>query len=107
MNFRDQIIIGRTVRLDFSRVSREDFELLRRNFHSSLQRDFFSDYRIRGAEEYEIQRFDNVNRLALNRYSTPLWLVRQYNPGIDFDSVHIGQKITFPLLEVTAPGALN
>jgi len=107
MNFRDQIIIGRTVQLDFSRVTKENFELARRNFHSDLQRDFFSAYRIRGAEEYEIRRFDNINRLALNRYSAPLWLVRQYNPGIDFDSIYVGQRVTFPLLEAAGSNVLN
>ena len=107
MNFRDQIIIGRKIQLDFGRVSRENFERLRRDFHSGLQRRFFSAYRIRGAEDYEIQRFDNIDRLALNRYSAPLWLVRQYNPGINFDSVYIGQKVTFPLLEATGSNDVN
>ena len=107
MTFRDQIIIGRQIQLDFDRVSRENFELRRRNFHSELQKNFFEDYRIRGAEEYRIQRFDNINRLAQNRYSAPLWLVRQYNPGIDFDGVHIGQTVTFPLLEITESNAIN
>lgn len=107
MNFRDQIIIGRKIQLDFGRVSRENFERLRRDFHSGLQRRFFSAYRIRGAEDYEIQRFDNIDRLALNKYSAPLWLVRQYNPGINFDSVYIGQKVTFPLLEATGSNDVN
>ena len=107
MNFRDQIIIGKHIQLNFDRVSRENFELRRRNFHSDLQEDFFEAYRIRGAEEYQIQRYDNINRLAQNRYSAPLWLVRQYNPGIDFNSVHIGQMVTFPLLEVTESNSVN
>ena len=107
MNFRDQIIIGRKIQLNFGRVTRENFERLRRDFHSGLQRRFFSAYRIRGAEDYEIQRFDNIDRLALNRYSAPLWLVRQYNPGINFDSVYIGQKVTFPLLEATGSNDVN
>lgn len=107
MNFRDQIIIGNHIQLDFDRVSRENFELRRRNFHSGLQEDFFAAYRIRGSEEYRIQRYDNINRLAQNRYSAPLWLVRQYNPGIDFSSVYIGQLVTFPVLEVTESNAVN
>jgi membrane-bound lytic murein transglycosylase D len=107
MNFRDQIIIGNHIQLDFDRVSRENFELRRRNFHSGLQEDFFAAYRIRGSEEYRIQRYDNINRLAQNRYSAPLWLVRQYNPGIDFNSVYIGQMVTFPMLEVAESNAVN
>ncbi len=96
--FSDQIVIGTKVLLTFNRVSKSDFENRRREFHSDLQQDFFENFVIRGAEEYEIKRTDNISRLALNRYSTPLWLVRQYNPGINFTSIYVGQKVVFPLL---------
>ena len=101
MNYRDQIFIGKKILLDFNRISIADFEIIRRNFHSNLQRDFFDTHQIRGSEEYEIGLNDNINRLAKNTYSAPLWLVRQYNPDFDFNRIQVGQKITFPLLEIT------
>ena len=107
MSFRDQAVIGTKVRIAFVRVSQAEFENRRRDFHSTLQEDFFDNFTIRGSEEYEIKRADNINRLALNRYSTPLWLVRQYNPGINFSSVYVGQRVVFPLLEVLADPAIN
>ena len=107
MTFRDQLIIGKKIQLLFEQVSQSVFENRRREFHLSLQADFFANYRIRGAEEYEIRRTDNINRLALNRYSTPLWLVRQYNPGINFSSVYVGQRVVFPLLESTEDSDIN
>jgi len=107
MTFRDQLIIGKKIQLLFEQVSQSVFENRRREFHLSLQADFFANYRIRGAEEYEIRRTDNINRLALNRYSTPLWLVRQYNPGINFSSVYVGQRVVFPLLESTEGSDIN
>ena len=107
MTFRDQLIIGKKIQLPFEQVSHSVFENRRREFHSSLQADFLANYRIRGAEEYEIRRTDNINRLALNRYSTPLWLVRQYNPGINFSSVYVGQRVVFPLLESTEGSDIN
>ena len=97
--FSNKVPIGTKVLLTFDRVSKTDFENRRREFHSDLQQDFFENYIIRGAEEYEIKRTDNISRLALNRYSTPLWLVRQYNPGINFTAVYVGQRIVFPLLQ--------
>ena len=99
MQFRDPVIIGERLRLDFSEVNIEEFELKRREFHSSLQSQFFASYRIQGAEDYTVRRNDNIGNIARNRYSTPVWLIRQYNPGLDFSRVQIGQKIIFPLLE--------
>ena len=99
MAFRDPVIVGKRLTLDFSRVNIAEFELKRREFHSTLQQEFFSNYRIQGVEQYEIKRNDNIGAIARNRYSTPIWLVRQYNPELDFNRIQIGQKIAFPLVE--------
>lgn len=101
MQYRDPVIIGDRLRLNFESVSIEQFERKRRDFHSTLQREFFSNYRIRNVETYKIKRNDNVGRIARNRYSAPIWLIRQYNPGLDFGRIQIGQEIIFPLLEPT------
>jgi len=100
MAFRDPVIVGKRLTLDFSRVNIAEFELKRREFHSTLQQEFFSNYRIQGVEQYEIKRNDNIGAIARNRYSTPIWLVRQYNPELDFNRIQIGQKIAFPLVEL-------
>ena len=99
MAFRDPVIVGKRLTLDFSSVNIAEFELKRREFHSTLQQDFFSNYRIQGVEQYEIKRNDNIGAIARDRYSTPIWLVRQYNPELDFNRIQIGQKIAFPLVE--------
>ena len=99
MAFSDPVIVGKRLTLDFSRVNIAEFELKRREFHSTLQQEFFSNYRIQGVEQYEIKRGDNIGAIARNRYSTPIWLVRQYNPELDFNRIQIGQKIAFPLVE--------
>jgi membrane-bound lytic murein transglycosylase D len=107
MTFRDRIVIGKQLQLDFNKVSRANFKLRRLDFHSNLQRNFFETYQIKGSEEYEIKLSDNINRLAKNRYSAPLWLVRQYNPGINFNSIYAGQRVTFPLLKAIKSPTLN
>jgi membrane-bound lytic murein transglycosylase D len=99
MAFRDPVIIGKRLKLDFSRVNIAEFELKRRNFHSTLQQEFFSSYRIQDVEQYRVASGDNIGRIARNRYSTPIWLLRQYNPELDFNRIQIGQVIVFPLLE--------
>jgi membrane-bound lytic murein transglycosylase D len=99
MAFRDPVIIGNRLRLDFSKVNIAEFERARREFHSTLQQEFFASYRIQNVETYEVRRGDNISTIARRRYSSPIWLVRQYNPDLDFNRIQIGQPIVFPLLE--------
>ena len=99
MAFRDPVIIGNRLRLDFSKVNIAEFERARREFHSALQQEFFASYRIQNVETYEVRRGDNISTIARRRYSSPIWLVRQYNPELDFNRIQIGQPIVFPLLE--------
>jgi len=99
MAYRDPVIVGKRLTLDFSRVNIAEFELKRREFHSTLQQEFFSNYRIQGVEQYEIKRNDNIGAIARNNYSTPIWLLRQYNPELDFNRIQIGQQVVFPLVE--------
>jgi membrane-bound lytic murein transglycosylase D len=99
MAYRDPVIIGERLRLEFSGVSIAEFERARREFHSNMQRDFFASYRIQGVETYQVRRGDNIGAIARNRYSSPIWLIRQYNPELDFNRIQIGQSIVFPLLE--------
>jgi membrane-bound lytic murein transglycosylase D len=99
LTYGDPVIIGGRLRLDFSKVSSSEFELKRREYHAALQRDFFSSYRIKGVEKYQVKPNDNIGIIARKRYATPIWLLRQYNPALDFNSIQIAQKIIFPLLE--------
>ena len=37
--------------------------------------------------------------LARRTYEIPIWLLRQYNPDLDFDAVAIGVTVTVPRVE--------
>jgi membrane-bound lytic murein transglycosylase D len=99
MAYSDPVIIGERLTLDFSRVNIPEFERARREFHSTLQQEFFANYRIQDVETYAVSRGDNIGSIARERYSTPIWLLRQYNPTLDFNRIQIGQEIVFPLVE--------
>ncbi len=99
MSYREPVIIGERLRLEFSDVSASEFEVRRRDFHVQMQQDFFSNYRIQDVERYQVAANDNLGSIARRRYSTPIWLLRQYNPDLDFNRVQIGQEVVFPLLE--------
>ena len=99
MAFAEPVITGERLRLDFSRVNIAEFELARREFHSGLQREFFGNFHIQGVISHQVQRSENISTLAGNRYLTPFWLLRQYNPGLDLNRLQIGQEIIFPRLQ--------
>lgn len=96
------VVIGRRLNLDFSNVSVQEFELKRRQFHLEEQQEFFRQYRIENVDEYKVAANDNIANLARRKYSVPMWLLRQYNPTLNFRQVQIGQTVMFPVLEPVA-----
>ena len=99
MRFGQPVLIGQRMKLDFSKVNKEQFELKRREFHIQSQNEFFKKYRIQNLEEYKVAANDNIASMARRKYSVPMWLLRQYNPELDFRKIQIGQTVVFPVLQ--------
>jgi membrane-bound lytic murein transglycosylase D len=99
MRYREPVVIGQQLRLDFSRVSIEDFERRRLAHHRALQDEFFAQFRIAGTQTHTVRRGDSLWILAKRTYNVPLWLLRQYNPDLDFSTVFPGTDITIPLVQ--------
>jgi len=98
LEYNDPVIIGKRLKLDFTRVSSSQFEQMRREYHRNLQSDFFQSWRIRETEQHSINRGEFLVNLARER-SVPMWLFRQYNPGVDAGRIQIGQVVVFPVVE--------
>jgi membrane-bound lytic murein transglycosylase D len=96
--------LGRRIRLDLSKVGAEDFEARRVAWHRQLQNEFFDRYRITAQERYRIKPGESLWQLT-QRTSVPVWLLRQYNPEIDFENWRIGTEIVVPRVEAVAPPA--
>jgi membrane-bound lytic murein transglycosylase D len=88
--------IGRLTKLDFSAVSRETFEQRRLEYHHTLQEEFFDAYEVTGTDTHRLKRGDTLWELAEKRYRVPVWLLRQYNPTLDFSALQAGARITVP-----------
>ena len=88
--------IGRPTKLDFSAVSREEFERRRLEYHHTLQEEFFDAYEVVGTDTHKLQRGDTLWELAEKRYRVPVWLLRQYNPTLDFSALQAGARLTVP-----------
>lgn len=93
------VVIGNRLELDFERVDPETFESLRREYHKNLQARFFEQFRLSGTEEVEIQRGDSLWTIARRHDNLPVWLLRQYNPDLDFDRLRPGMTVTLPFVE--------
>ena len=96
------VVIGRPVKLDFSKVSRDEFEAKRQLYHRQLQEAFFAQFRIKGNDTHVVRSGESIWVLAQQRYNIPIWLLRQYNPDLEFGSVRPGTKLVIPIVESTA-----
>lgn len=99
MRFTDPVIIGQRLNVDVASLDQDAFELRRREYHLQQQQTFFKQYRIRDISRHELSANESISRLARQRYSVPLWLLRQYNPDLDFSRVRVGQTIVFPVVD--------
>jgi membrane-bound lytic murein transglycosylase D len=105
MSFRKPVLVGHRIRLDFHAVSREDFEQRRKDYHRELQASYFAAHRIVGTEVYIARSGDSLWTLTQHTAALPEWLLQQYNPDIDFASLHAGTQIVIPrVAEVSSGG---
>ena len=77
----------------------EEFERRRLEYHRSLQDEFFSAYQVTGTEQHVLRRGESLWYLAERKYRVPLWLLRQYNPELDFASLPAGTSMVVPVVE--------
>jgi membrane-bound lytic murein transglycosylase D len=97
--YNRMIAIGQRVKLDFSEVDATVFEARRQEYHRMIQEAFFERYEIEGTVTHVARRGDSVWSLSEKKYHVPLWLLRQYNPDLDFASLQRGTPIKIPELK--------
>jgi membrane-bound lytic murein transglycosylase D len=99
-SFRQPVVIGQRLRLDFSVVGKEVFAARRFRYHRELQEAFFTRYRITDTQVHRLRRGESLYVLTLRRYKVPVWLLRQYNPDLNLNRVQTGVEIVFPQIEL-------
>ncbi len=98
LRFGEHVVVNHRLKLEFSEVTPEQFERLRLEFHRGMQEDFFARFEIDGTETHRIRRGDSLWILSHRRFNVPVWLLRQYNPDVDFEALSAGTRITVPVL---------
>ena len=96
--FRTPVEVGQRIRLEFGDVDAATFENLRVAYHRSQQDGFFRRNVISGVKEHTIRRGESIWVLSLREYDVPVWLFRQYNPGLDLHRITPGTTVRFPVL---------
>ena len=99
MRYGTPLVIGQRLTLRFEDISRQDFEKRRRAYHSAIQSAFFENHQIAGSEEYTVRRGDSLWSLTAPRTPIPIWLMRQYNPDVDFSQLQPGDTLQRPLIK--------
>jgi membrane-bound lytic murein transglycosylase D len=99
MRFEQPVVIGQKLKLEFSRVSAEEFEQRRLEYHQSLQDEFFEAFSVTGTERHVLEAGESLWYLAQRKYRVPVWLLRQYNPDLDFAALTPGAPLIVPVVE--------
>jgi membrane-bound lytic murein transglycosylase D len=103
MSFATPVIVGRKVKLSFAKVTHDQFEARRMEYHRQLQEVFFTQFRIKDTATHMVRSGESIWVIAQQRYNIPIWLLRQYNPDLDFGDIRPGTKLVIPVVEATAP----
>jgi membrane-bound lytic murein transglycosylase D len=93
------VMAGLRVKLDFARTGSAEFTQRRIAHHRTLQEAFFANYRVTATTEHKVKRGESLWLLTLKRYKIPVWLLRQYNPNLNFGHIRPGMRIVFPQIE--------
>ena len=99
--FRTSVEVGQRITLEFKDVDVQRFEVLREAYHRTQQDSFFRKNVITGVTEHAIRSGESIWILSLRQYDVPLWLFRQYNPGLDLHKVAPGVTVRFPTMAAT------
>jgi membrane-bound lytic murein transglycosylase D len=95
---REAVVIGQTLKLDFSKIDAATFEQRRRAYQQQRQDEFFAAYQIEDVASHVIKPGESLWVLAERTYKVPVWLLRQYNPDLNLDRVTPGAVVKFPKL---------
>ena len=104
IRFGKGIRINQSLKVPFSKTGIEEFEEKRYEYHKEVEEDFFAAYRVQGVRTYEIRKGDNIWTLCKSEFDMPFWLVKKYNPALDFNGLMPDQKIHIPVVEEIREG---
>jgi membrane-bound lytic murein transglycosylase D len=94
------------VKIPLDKISKAQFEQMRYEYHKKIQEDFFSFYNIEAFQTYRLKKGDNIWTLCNDTFDLPVWLIKKYNPDVDFDDLRWSQKIVVPVVKEVAEAGM-
>ena len=95
---RRAIHIGQKIRIPLDNVTAEKFEEDRFEYHKETEEDFFTAYRVEKVQEYTIRRGDNIWELCMDRFELPFWMLKKYNPEMNFSTLLPSEILMIPVV---------
>jgi membrane-bound lytic murein transglycosylase D len=96
--FGTPITINQTIKIPLAASDPDRFEEHRFEFHREIEEDFFASFVVSDVETYEIKSGDTIWSLCLKQLEIPFWLLKKYNPKTDFNIMHPGHELHYPLV---------
>ncbi|UCF84702.1 MAG: transglycosylase SLT domain-containing protein [Desulfobacteraceae bacterium] len=103
-DYRGDLRIHQEDNIPLDRTAKEQFEEARFVYHKKIQEDFFNAYKIETVNTYRVKNGDNIWTLCNDVFKMPLWLLKKYNPEVDFNDLRWSQKLVVPVAEKLADG---
>ncbi|MEA1945746.1 MAG: DUF4126 domain-containing protein, partial [Thermodesulfobacteriota bacterium] len=99
--------LHKKVKIPLNKISKDQFEEIRFEYHKKIQEDFFSFYKIETVQTYRVKKGDNIWTLCNEAVEMPVWLVKKYNPKINFDDLRWSQNLVIPVVRKIAAGEMG
>ena len=99
MRFGTPVLVGRKIKLEFTRIDKQNFEQRRIDYQKQYQEQYFLDHRIDSIYTHTVKRGESLWHLAAKKFKVPMWLLRQHNPDVDFSQIRPGKNIIVPIIK--------
>ena len=101
LRYDQTLVVNQQIRLPLAKVSKKRFEAQRYEFHKEMVEDFFAAYRLlEGTRTYQVKAGDTIWSLCQKEFELPFWLIKKYNPAVDFTQLKPGLRLIVP--QITA-----
>ncbi|HCC53457.1 MAG TPA: lytic transglycosylase [Desulfobulbaceae bacterium] len=101
LRYDQTLTVNQQIKLPLAKGSKKRFEAQRYEFHKEMVDDFFAAYRLlEGTRTYQVKAGDTIWSLCQKEFELPFWLIKKYNPSVDFTQLKQGLRLVVP--QVTA-----
>ena len=99
ISFFDDAASGQVIDISISSINFSDFKAKRYKYHENLINNFLKRHKIIGTTSHVVDTNNNLNEIAKDSFSVPIWLVAFYNPDIPLENIYKGQIIVLPIID--------